>query len=176
MSREKAKKKEEQTDNEPLVQPAAKAKATPKATVGKTQFPTSKTRTSALKFERARQSKDKAREKTRKEEAKALEEIEDWSALSSKLKDPPASRRNNDDDKPIAQAAREAAPKAKAKAKVRVKATALQKERVRQKTKREDEVPMATLIEEALPKPRKKAKVSSAAQKGDDEVGNAQMS
>ena len=56
-SKEKAKKKEEHIDNDFLIKktkPTAKSKAKSKATA----FPSSKTRTSALKFERARQSND----------------------------------------------------------------------------------------------------------------------
>ena len=104
------------------------------------------------------------------------EETADNAPLAVKKATPPTLKADDDDDKPIAQVAREAAaPKAKAKA--RAKATAIQKERVRQKTKREDGQPIATLIEEALPTPRKRAKavsVASAAKKGADEVGAAQ--
>ena len=88
--------------------------------------------------------------------ARAKEEAADNAPLVAPSRVAKASvsqmgKADDDDDKPIAQLGKEAAPKAKAKASVRRalprrEATAIQKERVRQKRNREDELQMSALI------------------------------
>ena len=175
LAKEKARLREEQDDNAPLRAPKAKARAKLKAKL------------TSVEKERARQAKARAR---------LAEEVADNAPLlaaratatprkakADPYDDKPIGQLLTDDNKPLAQLSREAAPKAKAKAKAKAKSkvktdkiskSALQKEQARQRAKKADEQPLQALVEEAIPKPKAKAKARAATASKGEGISNAQ--